>query len=64
MSKGEESGLFEDLEEMDHKDINELRGDLERDLKSVVRQHRELREERQNQIDIVRSLRVLSLIHI
>ena len=33
MSKGKESGLFEDLEEMDHKDINELKGDLERDLK-------------------------------
>ena len=57
MSKGKESGLFEDLEEMDHKDINELKGDLERDLKSVVQQHRELREERRNQIDIVRSLR-------
>ena len=58
MSKGKESGLFEDLEEMDHKDIDELKGDMERDLKSVNQQHRELREERRNQIDIVRSLRV------
>ena len=58
MSGGRESGLFEDLEEMDHKDIDELKGDLERDLKSIEQQHRELREERRNQIAIVRSLRV------
>ena len=58
MSEGKESGLFEDLEEMDHKDIDELKGDMERDLKSVNQQHRELREERRNQIDIVRPLRI------
>ena len=26
---------FDDLEEMDHSDIKEMRGDLERDLRSV-----------------------------
>ena len=48
---------FDDLEEMDHSDIKEMRGDLERDLRSVERQHRELREERRDQVDLVRSLR-------
>lgn len=57
MSEGKDSGLFEDLEAMDHKDIEELRGDLERDLRSVDQQHRELRDERRNQVDIVRSMR-------
>ena len=52
MSEGKDSGLFEDLEAMDHKDIAELRGDLERDLRSVDQQHRELRDERRNQVDI------------
>ena len=51
------NGSFDDLEEMDHKDIDEMKGDLERELRSVERQHRELRDERRNQVDLVRSLR-------
>ena len=57
MSTDAQSESFDDLEEMDHGDIKEMRGDLERDLRSVERQHRELREERRNQVDLVRSLR-------
>jgi len=57
MSGGARNDTFEDLEEMDHSDIKEMRGDLERDLRSVDRQHRELRDERGDQIDLVRSLR-------
>ena len=51
------NGSFDDLEEMDHKDIDEMKGDLERELRSVERQHRELRDERRDQVDLVRSLR-------
>ena len=42
---------------MDHSDIKEMRGDLERNLRSVDRQHRELRDERGDQVELVRSLR-------
>ena len=57
MSTDAQIESFDDLEEMDHSDIKEMRGDLERDLRSVERQHRELREERRDQVDLVRSLR-------
>lgn len=57
MSTDAQSESFDDLEEMDHSDIEEMRGDLERELRSVERQHRELRDERRDQIDLVRSLR-------
>ena len=57
MSTDAQSGSFDDLEEIDHNDIEEMRGDLERELRSVERQHRELREGRRDQIDLVRSLR-------
>ena len=57
MSSNAKDGSFDDLEEMDHKDIDEMKGDLERELRSVERQHRELRDERRNQVDLVRSLR-------
>ena len=40
MSGGARNDTFDDLEEMDHSDIKEMRGDLERDLRSVDRQHR------------------------
>ena len=57
MNSDAKNGSFDDLEEMDHKDIDEMKGDLERELRSVERQHRELRDERRNQVDLVRSLR-------
>ena len=57
MSGEARNETFDDLEEMDHSDIEEMRGDLERDLRSVDRQHRELRDERRDQVDLVRSLR-------
>lgn len=57
MSTDAQSGSFDDLEEIDHNDIEEMRGDLERELRSVERQHRELRDGRRDQIDLVRSLR-------
>ena len=45
MSSNTKNGSFDDLEEMDHKDIDEMKGDLARELRSVERQHRELRDE-------------------
>ncbi|GIT11360.1 MAG: hypothetical protein CM1200mP32_08530 [Methanobacteriota archaeon] len=57
MSSNTKNGSFDDLEEMDHKDIDEMKGDLERELRSVERQHRELRDERRDQVELVRSLR-------
>ncbi len=57
MNAAVQSESFDDLEEMDHNDIEEMRGDLERELRSVERQHRELRDGRRDQIDLVRSLR-------
>ena len=57
MSSNVKDGSFDDLEEMDHKDIDEMKGDLSRELRSVERQHRELRDERRDQVELVRSLR-------
>ena len=48
---------FDDLEEMDHIEVESMRGDLERDLRSVERQHSDLRSERRDQVSLVRSLR-------
>ena len=57
MSKSPDSRHFEDLEEMDHFEIEGMRKDLDRNLKSVERQHSDLRGERRNQVSLVRSLR-------
>ncbi len=48
---------FQDLEEMDHVDVERMRGDLERGLKSVERQHSDLRSDRRDQVSLVRSMR-------
>ena len=45
---------FQDLEEMDHVDVERMRGDLERGLKSVERQHSDLRSDRRDQVSLVR----------
>lgn len=57
MSKSPDSRHFEDLEEMDHFEIEGMRKDLDRNLKSVERQHSDLRGERRNQVSLVRSIR-------
>ena len=48
---------FDDLEEMDHIEVETMRGDLERSLRSVERQHSDLRSERRDQVSLVRSMR-------
>ncbi len=48
---------FNDLEAMDHNEVEAMRGDLERDLRSVERQHSDLRSERRDQVSLVRSMR-------
>ena len=54
---GPNSDGFDDLEQLDHIEIDRMRGDFERDLRSVERQHKDLRGERHNQVSMVRSLR-------
>ena len=48
---------FDDFEMMDHIEVESMKGDLERSLKSVERQHSDLRSERREQVSLVRSLR-------
>tara|TARA_Y100000590_G_scaffold138713_1_gene158878 strand:- start:342 stop:1319 length:978 start_codon:yes stop_codon:yes gene_type:complete len=48
---------FQDLEEMDHVEVERMKGDLERGLRSVERQHSDLRSDRRDQVSLVRSMR-------
>jgi len=57
MNSDAKNDSFDDLEDMDHRDIEEMKGDLGRELRSIERQHRELRDERRDQVELVRSLR-------
>ena len=57
MSDSSQSDGFDDLEEMDHVEVERMKGDLERSLRSVERQHSDMRGERREQVSLVRSLR-------
>ena len=57
MSGVSDSNDFDDLEQLDHTEIDRIRGDLEMSLRSVERQHKDLRGERYDQVSMVRSLR-------
>ena len=57
MSDLSQSDGFDDLEEMDHVEVERMKGDFERSLRSVERQHSDLRGERRDQVSLVRSLR-------
>ena len=57
MSDSSQSDGFDDLEEMDHVEVERMKGDLERSLRSVERQHSDMRGERRDQVSLVRSLR-------
>ena len=57
MSEVVDSDEFDDLEQLDHIEINRIRGDLEMGLRSVERQHKDLRGERYDQVSMVRTLR-------
>jgi hypothetical protein len=57
MSNSVQIGLWDDLEEMGQSDIEDLRGDQKRLLATFENELRELRVERKDQVEIVKSLR-------
>lgn len=57
MSDSAQIGLWDDLEEADQSDIEDLRGDQKRLLATFENELRELRAERKEQVEIVKSLR-------
>ena len=57
MSDSVQIGLWDDLEEMGQSDIEDLRGDQKRLLATFENELRELRVERKEQVEIVKSLR-------
>ena len=59
MNKSElEMSLFSDLEDLDRKEIEQNANDLERQVRTIEDEHKSLRYERKNQVEIVKSLRV------
>ncbi|MED5231125.1 MAG: hypothetical protein VYB30_01990 [Candidatus Thermoplasmatota archaeon] len=50
-------GLFDDLEELPHVEIEEKAKELDRDLRSLDDEFNSLRQDRRSQVDIVKSLR-------
>lgn len=52
-----QSGIFADLEDMSHKDVELLSKKIEREIRTIEEEHRSLRNERKNQVEIVKSLR-------
>ena len=57
MSDSVQIGLWDDLEEIDQSDIEDLRGDQKRLLATFENERKELRAERKEQVEIVKSLR-------
>ena len=53
-----EMSLFSDLEDLDRKEIEQNANDLERQVRTIEDEHKSLRNERKNQVEIVKSLRV------
>ena len=53
-----EMSLFSDLEDLDRKEIEQNVNDLERQVRTIEDEHKSLRYERKNQVEIVKSLRV------
>jgi hypothetical protein len=58
MSNSEpKEGIFSDLEDMSHKDVELLSKKIEREIRTIEEEHMSLRNERINQVEIVKSLR-------
>ena len=53
-----EGTIFSDLEEMDRKEIEGNVNDLERQIRTIEEEHKSLKYERKNQVEIVKSLRI------
>ena len=52
-----QEGIFSDLEEISHKDVKLLSNKIEREIRTIEDEHKSLRNERKNQVEIVKSLR-------
>ena len=52
-----ENTIFSDLEDMDRKEIEQNVNDLERQIRTIEEEHKSLKYERKNQVEIVKSLR-------
>ena len=52
-----QKGIFSDLEDMPHKDVELLSKKIEREIRTIEDEHKSLRNERRNQVEIVKSLR-------
>ena len=52
-----QEGVFSDLEEISHKDVKLLSNKIEREIRTIEDEHKSLRNERKNQVEIVKSLR-------
>ena len=58
MSNSEpKEGIFSDLEEMSHKDVELLSKKIEREIRTIEEENMSLKNERRNQVEIVRTLR-------
>ena len=52
-----QEGIFSDLEELSHKEVKLLSNKIEREIRTIEDEHKSLRNERKNQVEIVKSLR-------
>ena len=52
-----QEGIFSDLEEISHKEVKLLSNKIEREIRTIEDEHQSLRNERKNQVEIVKSLR-------
>ena len=52
-----QDGIFSDLEEISHKEVKLLFKKIEREIRTIEDEHQSLRNERKNQVEIVKSLR-------
>jgi len=52
-----QEGIFSDLEEISHKEVKLLSNKIEREIRTIEDEHKSLRNERKNQVEIVKSLR-------
>ena len=48
-----QEGIFSDLEELSHKEVKLLSNKIEREIRTIEDEHKSLRNERKNQVEIV-----------
>ena len=58
MSTETKEGMFSDLEELSHSEVKDLVKDVDIMVRSFEQEHHDLRDERKNQITLVKSMRL------